>query len=1107
MIACAALCLVPFRQPDSTLWQIGRPDRSAAEFALAPNRYADYGQDPLYVVGASQSRDWPYVIPGPRDDWAGDRAHEATVAFGLRGVGPEASCRLVVDFVETQASTPPKLELIVNGRSAGTWQAPRGNGDAAIEGEPEKGRPSEWAIALPAGLLRNGNNLLTLRNAEGSWAVFDGLRLEGEGGLRLQPVRPEVAARLLPSDQAIYRTPQGPRQPVRWELTNLGPARAARLDLGGQSRSVEIKPGKQTVEIDLPPVSKARSVKLKVTSGGQTFEASGEVRPVRPWQVYLFPHSHVDVGYTDLQANVLAMHERNLLDAIAVHRESAAFPPDDQYRHNVEATWVLDRFWPQATPRQRAAVSQALREGTIGLSAAYANELTALMRPEEMMRSYRFSRIYQDLTGATLDTASQTDVPGVTWGDVTALSEAKIKYLVLMPNGIDRIGGVLRLWRDRPFWWVSPSGRERILLWETDSYALGHGIRGFNGDRSKPIRTADPTKNFVDRYVFEKLNRYAAENYPYDIVGLPWSATDNPPVDADVPYAAKAWNARYVTPHLVVSTLHRACEALVKRYGSKLPVRRGDLTPYWEDGAGSSAAETAMNRASADRLVQAETLFALRNPTAFPASDFLEAWRNVVLYSEHTWGAWNSVSDPDSDFVKAQWSVKRGFARTADALSHRLLDEAASGEGADFDVVNTQSWPRTDLVVLSAERSRGGDRVVDGSGRPLPSQRLHTGGLAVLVRNVPGFGRVRLRVVAGPAYVEGRVSATTTRLEGPDSTVVLDPRTGAVASWRSGGRELVDSKAPHALNQFLYLPGVDLKGLETNREPKFEVVEPGPLVATIRVTSAAPGARRLSQEVSMIAGLNRIDLRDTIDKLPVRDKEGVHFAFPLAVPGGQMRVDTPWAVIRPELDQLPGANKNWMCTQRFVDVSNAAMGVTCASLDAPLMEVGGITANLLGSVTNPGDWVQHLPPTQTFYSWALNNHWHTNYRASQEGRLTFRYSLLAHGPFAPDAAARFGAGVSQPLLATSAAPPTVPLLTLSDDSVLATSLRPSDDGRAFILRLWGASGKTRRVRLRWRTGAVARCTISDVSEHPGHPIGDEVEVPAWGVVTIRAERT
>jgi len=42
--------------------------------------------------------------------------------------------------------------------------------------------------------------------------------------------------------------------------------------------------------------------------------------------------------------------------------------------------------------------------------------------------------------------------------------------------------------------------------------------------------------------------------------------------------------------------------------------------------------------------------------------------------------------------------------------------------------------------------------------------------------------------------------------------------------------------------------------------------------------------------------------------------------------------------------------------------------------------------------------------------------WETNYKASQEGPTTFRYSIEPHGKFASGGAARFGAERSQPLV-------------------------------------------------------------------------------------------
>jgi hypothetical protein len=42
-------------------------------------------------------------------------------------------------------------------------------------------------------------------------------------------------------------------------------------------------------------------------------------------------------------------------------------------------------------------------------------------------------------------------------------------------------------------------------------------------------------------------------------------------------------------------------------------------------------------------------------------------------------------------------------------------------------------------------------------------------------------------------------------------------------------------------------------------------------------------------------------------------------------------------------------------------------------------------STMLGSQKIPAVWRQHIEPTQTFYSWVMNNHWGTNYLAYQSG--------------------------------------------------------------------------------------------------------------------------
>ncbi len=874
-----------------------------------------------------------------------------------------------------------------------------------------------------------------------------------------------------------------------------------------EPKTTDLSFGSQTVELAFPAVPGDKELQLSVEAAGQTVVSQTvTLKPIRKIQIFLLPHSHNDIGYTALQADVEQKQNSNIETGLRLAQATAKYPEGARFKWNVEVLWCVDNYLRAATPEKRAAFIAAVKAGQIGLDAFYGNILTGLCRPEELINLMGYATRLSQLCGVPIQSAMISDVPGYTWSTVSAMAQAGVKYFSFAPNYFDRMGGTMKEWQNKPFWWVGPDGHQRVLCWcPSRGYALGH-----------LIGEGEALAHFIPDYLVE----LETNAYPYDITYLRWNVHgDNGSPDEKLADVVRDWNARYASPRLIISTTAEAFREFERRYGRQLPEFRGDYTPYWEDGAASSALETAMNRSSAERLVQAETLWAMRAQPSFPAAEFQEAWRNVLLYSEHTWGAHNSISQPDLPFVRDQWKVKQGFARTADQLSRQLLAQALgesqtgpppvpdSARGA-VDVFNTSSWERTDLVTLTPDLSAAGDRVVDEKGKPVPSQRLSGGELVFLARDVPAFSGKRFRVEAGPCPTRGAARAEGVTLVHPYFKVRIDERTGAIASLFSRllNKELVDAKATTALNDYFYLPGSDLKALERNPQPRITVKEKGPLVASLLIESEAPGCRQLRREVRVVDGLDRLELINTVDKLPVRAKEGLHFGYGFEVPNGTVRMDVGWAVVRPEVDQIPAACKNWFSVQRWVDISNDGFGVTWSPVDAPLVEVGGITANLIGSQTDPRVWIQHLEPSQTIYSWVMNNHWHTNYRADQQGPTVFRYAIRPHKGYAPWAAARFGIACSQPLVVARALDPVPckPRLRVSSDKVLVSAFKPSDDGQAWIVRLFGASGKNQKVKLTFAGAARPQVWLSDTSEQPREKLGSTVEVPGWGIVTLRA---
>ena len=868
---------------------------------------------------------------------------------------------------------------------------------------------------------------------------------------------------------------------------------------------VELRLGSRTVQTLLPAVDRETPLQIVLAVDGRPAVRSRmKQEPVRHWELYFLPHSHVDIGYTHLQTEVEAAHWKYFEQAIEIAKNTADYPPEARYKWNTEVMWAVDSYLKQATQEKKAAFIDAVKKGWIHLDALYGSELTALCRPEELMRLTDCARRVSEAYDLPIDTAMISDVPGYTWGIVPALAAGGVKYFSIGPNHVHRIGYTLADWGDRPFYWVSPSGQDKVLCW-----MAGKAYSWFHGSRVGTVTVDTPPEPF-----FDYLQELAQKRYPYDMVQLRYSiGGDNGPPDAQLSEFVKAFNEKYTWPRMAITTTSELMREFERRYGDRLPEIRGDMTPYWEDGAGSSANETAMSRGAAERLVQAETLWAMLAPGGYPDEKFYAAWRNVMLYDEHTWGAHCSISRPDDPFTLSQWKIKQAYAIDAVRQSEELVRavlaprKSSSHTVRAVDVYNTTSWPRTDLITLEGEFATAGHVVKDSQGNAVPSQRAASlqgkAPLLFLAKDVPPMSAKRFFIEPGQPAASGNIKVEGNSISNGRVRVVVDKTTGAIESLTCDGIDvdLVDDTAGLGLNDYFYVAGRDPKEPKRNGAVRIEPGDTGPLTGSLLVYSDdVPGCRRLLRIVRLIDGIDRIDLINSVEKEKVREKESVHFGFAFNVPEGVMRMDMPWSVVRPEVDQLPGANKNYFTVGRWIDVSNDRFGVTWATVDAPLVELGRITMDVLPTPFEPRHWIRKLEPTQTLYSYVMNNYWETNYKASQEGTMTFSYSIRPHRKFDQAAAARFGVEQSQPLIVVPVDPetPTVDsLFRVEPKSVMVTSVKPSLDGKTLSIRLFNAGDQPAAARVIWSDPQPKRMTSSI-------PDG---QLPPLGIATVAVELT
>ena len=827
---------------------------------------------------------------------------------------------------------------------------------------------------------------------------------------------------------------------------------------------------------------------------------AGTLRRRRKWRVHVTPHVHTDVGYTHRQWEVAERIARTIDAALEQ-------PPPATY--HLDSAFGLETWLQTRSPER---IAQLERQGRIAVSGIYVDLLTQYAALEDLVRNAALARRLTEPHGLPADFVSIVDVASLS-GSLPALLEgAGLRYLVHASNqdrGPFRVNGGLH--RGSPYWWTGPAGG-RVLVWLAKMYCELRKVCG-----SPPV--PDAAARGLDLWLAE----YERDDYLPDRVLLYGQEADNTDLDPQPAEFVRRWNEQWAYPELVfsdVSSFFREVEGL------ELPEVRGDGGAYWEDGVGSTMSLTANARQAQADLPAAERLEALavlHDPGfAFPAAQFDEAWRQLLSWEEHTWGAFLSGPEPDALLQRDLWAVKEQLGREASAWATRLLHVAASRhalqwgtEGREVVVQNPHSWPVSGAVRVEIEP----DEVCDVPERPV--QELATQRTVELwVDGLPGLSYRRLPLRRGEA--RARVLEDGTAIESAHYRLELD-ESGAVASLvdRALDRELVDAAAPWAFGSLLLAHGGEGTRLVSNAadlppgEPRLEQ----PFRAErIRVERFAHGsalhveAGEGTVEWTLPDRDRRVEVSFTWRKPERRDKEAAYVPFPLTLGDAAVLSDSQLGWVEWGADDLPGACKEWLPLQTSVLVRGDGCDVLLCSPDVPLFCVGDVVR---------GRWpVEQEQRGGRILSYVLNNYWHTNYRASQGGELRFRYRLASAPEIGFAEAHRRGWEARRPLYGQRISyqdfrEPRAPYLGLEgtlasveSETVVLSTLKAAADGRGFVARFQETAGRAGEATLRIPGRRIEQAWSTDLLERDRGPLTVDdgalaVDVPAWGLATVR----
>ena len=1128
----------PLAGAERTVWEIGKFDQSSLEFTR-PVDFSNPQDNPIFTVGKSDpSKDWPPEQPGTANKDAGGRPHPYTIVFNLNEP-PRGAWWMEVSVILSH-SRVPALRVELNGKSGLFYFQRKVSyypGDFGVDSPIYGG--DRIRAQLPTSLFKTGENKLVLTAVDDpkagggdSWLSYDALRLTRDAA-----GKPADLPQVKVDPTIFYVQHQGGLAELAEVTVTLDkPVRAGEIALSVSAQTLrsaiatEADFGQWRQVLAIPEFSAPADAAITVRVNGKTCTTHLTLVPQRKWTAYVAPHAHLDIGYTDYQAKVAEIHNRNvdkLLDEIDEHPEM---------RFSLDGSWIVRQYLASRNTAACARLLGLVRDGKIAVPAQLANLMTGYPTLEELIRSTAYSGELHREAKIPFNYANITDVPSYTWSYPSVLHALGIKYFSAASNN-DRAPILLYgRWNEKsPFWWQGPDGSKVLMSYARQYFQLSF-VCGVPAQEAA-CRQSLPT-------FFEQ---YDSPSYKPDAVLMYGSQVENTDLIPGEPEFVQEWNSKYVYPRMILATLPDYMRYVDQHFGANLPTVVGDGGPYWEDGYGTDAHYLAIDRSSQQRAPSAEKLATiatfLHPDVSGPAQQVRSMWDDLVLYAEHTFTSWAGYSRPQSDETVRQFATKDLFAVDGRERVNGIVDQGLSQLADQIHapapggvVFNSLNWTRSELA--ETDLDVGFDIVESPDSTVVPVEVLahyeDYDHVRFLARDVPPLGyrfyRAAPRQQPRSARSGDEALPISNVCENDFYRIEVDPAAGALKSVydKQLDRELVDGASRFRFNQYLYVSGGDgetqlvylrkslpLANLTVNTAGGGRVtrVHKTSYGRVLTYLTSGPNAPSLESEIILFDQEKKIEFINRLHKDPANNKEAVYFAFPVAAAPPEFSYEIQNGWVDPAHDLLKGANSAWFTVQHWVKVASPGVSVGLVPIDSPLVTLGDI---------NRGAWPERFEPRSgTIFSYALNNYWHTNFRRVQSGDFVFRYVMTSGRDLAPEDLARLGRSVMTPLELGHLLPndkfgnPERPLteaptsfLGLDAANVTVENWKVAEDGNGTLVRLLETGGRAATARLSLPLFTIDRAWLANaVEENQGELKVDahsvEVNLKPHELLTLR----
>lgn len=765
----------------------------------------------------------------------------------------------------------------------------------------------------------------------------------------------------------------------------------------------------------------------------------------KKWNIYIVHHSHTDIGYTDLQENVLYNQVNYIKTAIKEIKEGYKNNTlEKNFKWNCETYFCVEKFFEECSDEERKDFLELVKKGNIGLSGSYLNFTDLVDFNVLNKRTNEFTKYFKN-EEINCNSAMNADINGINLGSLDIFLENGIEFLY---TNIHCHHGMYPLYQNqKPYFWESKSGK-KLLVWNGEHYNLGN-VLGIVENKSPNFMTQnylsnenkkehiDILKNNLDNYI-KLCVEYC---YEYDFIPISVSGvfSDNAPPNIDIIKTITAFNEKYGEEiNLKMVTISELYEN-IKDKVQNATIQKGDLTDWWAHGVPSTPY-------AVKHYKEAQRLYNLCNRLD-PQKNVInkkferEAEDNLLLYAEHTWGHSSTITNPYDTMVLNLDMRKTSYSSKAHESSAKNLNRILHSKGdklryydrdGKIKAINTINEATKSVVEFYIEVYGYGDiKVVDDKTNKELQVQISSHPRGVLISFIDEFlpleektytftelpkkqetinsrvaysGSERVRDIINdydkltytlPYFIENDyfkisyeigkgVTSFYNKLEDKEMLLQDDKKFFTPIYENTEIRTDVYEERR--------LLGRNIRGLHSKKYiatlDDVKVIEKGNIFKTIELVYKLEGTYFSSIIIKMYNNLPKIDFKYKIAKTFNQDIENILLPLALDLGNKETFIDKGNVPFKAGVEQIEGTCMEYYLIDTGVFYKGEKTNISITTLDASMIYMGELNHHpiLLCDKKEENN-------KRNIYSWIMNNIWETNFKMDLSGATEFCYCL------------------------------------------------------------------------------------------------------------------